>query len=270
MKRVTNINRIVIVITILLAATARSQNRPTGAENEMDKKYTPNSNSIFNSLNQKREVFGESGIYAKNIIAYAPTAILRQKVLFFYQRDLGSGICLILGGGKAFGQDVLQHLGIQLKTFYNVSQGLSGSQIISNSTYSDCGPYLYGGIRYYFSEKTFEDGYVEFSFRHERMEYVLDSYVNNWRVEGTRNATFKMNALSFGYGYTFMVGPKKNFCHELYMNFGVKQFTYSKFDVYDLKINNGATERVYLKSGGERTFIVYPAINMGYIFGFGF
>ena len=54
-------------------------------DNELDKKYTPPQNSIFNNLNVKNNQ-SSSGreVEIKNAIKFCPTLLLRQKVAFFY------------------------------------------------------------------------------------------------------------------------------------------------------------------------------------------
>jgi hypothetical protein len=241
------------------------------AEGDQDKKYTPNPSSIFNSMNKKREDGGSSDIIIKNMFSYCPTALFRQKAMFFYQRDMGQGIVVNLGLGKAFGDDVLQQILLAAKSLGADNTSLTPYDMLDNSTYYSSTPYYYFGMRYYFSGNAFEDGFVDLAYRHESMEYLLNPTINSTRVAGSNSVNFKMNAFSFGYGYTILTGRKNNFSHEFFINFGIKYFKYTNFET--VKYQNPLTqtaEDVYVKSVFEKSLIIYPAINMGYSFGFGF
>ncbi|MES2679624.1 MAG: hypothetical protein V4635_07050 [Bacteroidota bacterium] len=263
--------KIIILSSFLFAGFLTfGQDKPQ-IDGDQDKKYTPNPSSIFNSLNKKREDGGSSDVTIKNMITYCPTALFRQKVMFYCHRDLGQGIVVNLGLGKAFGDDVLQQVFLGIKSVTSDYTVLSSYDMLSNATYYSSTPYYYVGLRYYFSGNSFEEGFVDLAYRHESLEYLLNPDINSKKVAGSNSFNLKMNAFSFGYGYTILTGRKNNFSHEFFINFGIKYFKHSYFEV--VQYRNPVTyvdEDVYVKSPYEKKMIIYPAINMGYSFGFGF
>jgi hypothetical protein len=240
-------------------------------DRDPDKKYTPNKNSIFNNLLTKNTEPGSSGTTEiRNVIKFCPTLLLRQKVALFYERDIASAFSINFGIGKAFGNDYLQYLYLSAFSDFNTGSTLAAGQVMDNSEYTGSKPMLHVGFKIFFSGTTFEDGYVEFNYRRETMDYTLNSNVGGYRVEKGNLASFKMNAFSFGFGYMDVSGVRNNITHEFFMNFGIKNFSFTSFVAYD-KLNTwGQTERVYERTHLESQARILPSFNMGYIFGFGF
>src|ERR1041384_2823795 len=81
-------------------------------EQELDNKYTPNQNSIFNNLLKKGNSSSSSSddIEIKNSVQFCPTLMFRQKVGLFYERELGGPLSIVVGVAKAFGNDIFQSL----------------------------------------------------------------------------------------------------------------------------------------------------------------
>lgn len=265
---VSRLRHIFFVAAVLCCRTGLySQDKQVVTDNEQDKKYTPNASSIFNNLNKAKES-GSSSTTIKNLVKFCPTMILRQKVMFYYERQLMDNFTINFGVGKAFGDDFLQRSFFVSKELSDDGNKLSSYVLLSNSKFDKSTPYLYGGARIYFSSTTFDEGFIEVAYRNENLEYLLNTEVNGYRVDGSNRAKFKMNAFSFGYGFIEMVGPKNNFCHELYINFGIKYFRYTQFDKVPTSVVN--SQYVYQKTNLEQKVRVLPAINVGYCFGFGF
>lgn len=244
-------------------------------DNELDKKYTPPLNSIFNNLNAKTNKSSSGNdVEIKNAIKFCPTLVLRQKVVFFYEREITKGFSINAGLGKAFGEDVFE------KTFFDEfsladnyeGKYLSAGALLENSKRDDSSPLISIGFRIYFSGKSFDGGFVDFNYRNERVDYVLNSTtVNSYRIEGSNRASFKINAFSFGFGHTFVGGQKNNITHELFLNFGIKLIKFPEYKKFDNVVSQfGNTETVYRRTAAEVSARILPAFNMGYVFGFGF
>jgi hypothetical protein len=240
-----------------------------GQNEDYDKKYTPNESSIFNNLLKKNENRYSSEIEIKNSIKFYPTMAIREKIFFSYEVDLGRGFCLGAGLGKAFGKDYLES-----SLFFDWSSfdkmGLTAGTLISNASYTSSQPLLALGVKIYYSGKTFDGGYVEFLYRHERMSYMLDPEVDGYRVDGPNDLIFKMNAAYFGFGFTGTSGEKNNFTHDFYIQLGIKNFKYTEYETMTVAIGPYNSENICRQAGTLGSARILPAINIGYAFGFGF
>lgn len=257
------------VIIILLFFSGKAQTH------DLDKQYTPGSNSIFNSdPNSKNN--NRSGItQVKNMIKFSPTMLFREKAVLFYEREIIKGITVIGGIGKAFGDDVFQKSYLELfSSTQPGSNSLSPDEILSNSKYYGSSPYLFVGMRAYFSEHTFDESYIELSYSHEKMSYSInDDYIRDINYVSAANdnyVTFKMQAFSFGYGYSTLAGPKSNLSHTLHLNFGVKFLYFDEISAYTFSsVTNGQVPG-YQKTGSTLQTKIVPSVSLGYTFGFGF
>jgi hypothetical protein len=124
---------------------------------------------------------------------------------------------------------------------------------------------LSGTLRMYFSGHVFGEGYMDFTYRRESMDYKLTGSPNGYRIEGLDIATFKMNAFFFGFGHNWVGGNKNNITHNVFINFGIKQFEITKY----VDTQSGY-DHVYRRTNDVVTTRILPAVNMGYIFGIGF
>lgn len=261
---------IFIVALLFIGFKGQSQVIVPEKDNEFDKKYTPGQNSIFNNLNKKKSESNSGDIEIKNSIKFCPTMIFRQKVGFFYEREILKGIAINFGLGKAFGEDVFEQLFLSTFSELYTPNTITAGDLLVNATHDGGSPFIQSGLRLYYSGNIFEDGYVEISHRFEKMDYILDPKVDGYRVEGSRNISFKMNAFSFGFGHTFVGGSKNNITHDLFVNFGMKLYTYPQYDRIEISNPFGSSETVYRRTSFELSARILPAINFGYAFGFGF
>jgi hypothetical protein len=232
-------------------------------DHEMDRRYTPNANSIFNNLLRKPNEKVAADF--KNSIKICPTMLIRQKAILFYERTLNDPITLHIGIGKAFGEDFFQDVGLSLGSFDD-NDVLDPSVMVLNSDYYDSGVLLSAGARIYFNETAFEEGYIDFFYRRESMSYRMASKQNGIRVEGSTIAEFRMSAFYFGFGYGWVGGSNSNFTHDIYFNFGLKQFSVPKY----VKNQSANGEQYYRRSSETISVRLLPALNVGYIFGIGF
>ncbi|MBA2610596.1 MAG: hypothetical protein H0U95_01405 [Bacteroidetes bacterium] len=258
---------IIIFVLIFRTVLSVAQINP---ENELDKKYRPSENSIFNSLNKKNEKSYSSSIEIKNGLNFCPTALFRSRVLFYYEREIYKGLVFNIGVGKAFGKDFLQYTYFATFNSGHLNNTLTPSDILGYSSFSGSSPYLSVHLRLYYSGKAFDGGYVDFNYAHERTDFLLNSRIYDWPVNGSRNGSFTMNAYNFGFGYTYTGGRKNNFIHEFFTSFGTKFFTLSSFERVDGTTSIGSPNSYYRKISFETYARIFPAVNFGYIFGFGF
>lgn len=239
---------------------------------KLDKKYTPNQNSVF-SITAKRKGGSESSaeITIRNLIKFCPTALFRQKALLYYDFDLIDGLALTAGIGKSFGEDYLQKIYLTGGFGDLTSPKLSLYTLFDNATYTGSSIFLSGGLKYYFSGKTFDENFMAFNYSRERMDYTLNATIDNRIVTGDdKVVSFKVNSFSFGYGFTSLSGPRNNFCHEFFMGCGVRFINYSEIDMMNNVSGPYAPNPTYYKTGAELKTRIFPSVNISYLFGFGF
>lgn len=242
-------------------------------DNELDKKYTPPQNSIFNNLNVKNNQSSSgSEVEIKNAIKFCPTLLLRQKVAFFYEREITKGFSFNVGLGKGFGSDIFERTVLDILSIDDKSEYLKAGRLLKNSKYDDSSPLISAGVRIYYSGKSFDRGFVDFNCRTERVDYILNSTkIDGYTIEGSNKLSFSVNAFTFGFGHTFISGQKNNITHELFMNFGIKFFKFPEYKRFDNVVSQyGITETIYRRTNAEVTARILPSFNMGYVFGFGF
>lgn len=264
--------KIFIFYSILLCCIqAFGQDNQIAHDNEQDKKYTPNTNSIFNKLNKRQDQSSSSEINIKNTIKFCPTMLIRQKVMFYYERDLGQGFTLNLGIGKSFGDDVLQKTFLEIRSLASDANTLSAYDMLSNSSFNKSSPFYHFGARYYFSGISYDGGFIDLAYRYENIQYLLSPIINSNAVFGSNDASFRMNAFSFGYGFTALTGQKNNVSHEFYINFGIKYFRYTQYDMVQYQSPySSSSQQIYQWSPLEQKIRILPAMNIGYCIGFGF
>lgn len=240
-------------------------------ENEADKKYTPNPNSIFNNLSKKNSDNGggSDDITFRNSIGVCPTMIARQKVFVSGAFDLGHGICLNPGIGKSFGRDYLESAFLSIFSFgdYDDKVITAGALFTnSNASFNGSSPLLSLAARVYFSGKTFDGGYIDFTYRYERTNYRLNSVVNGIAVSGGNDLRFTMNGAYFTAGSTLV---SNKFTHDFYVSLGIKFLSYTRYDKVSYTTGYNSYYE-YVRSNATLAGRIFPAISMGYIFGFGF
>lgn len=246
----------------LLGFVAQAQHVPV--DNELEKKYTPNSNSIFNDLQRKQsEISGGSSSSFKNAIKFTPTALLRQKVLFWYERELFSKFTVNLGVGKPFGKDIMQQVWFALfNEFTPRTDYVAVGKMQENGNFSGSGLTLAIAPRIYF-DGAFEDSFFELVYMHERVDLMLQENQPplNAPIKGNKNVSFEMNSLSLNWGITWRAGRKEKLVNDFIIGLGAKYFTYDAFYAYP---------SYYQKSGHRLNTILFACASFGYSLGFGF
>lgn len=244
-------------------------------DNEFDKKYTPAQSSIFNNLNRKNKEnpSGGSSIDIKNSIKFSPTMLLRQKIGFFYERQVAEGFSVEFGLGKAFGRDVIEIVGLEAFTLDEEDANSAGAGLILNSgEYSGSSPLVHAGLRLYYSGESFDGGYINLFYRFERLSYTLPATMNDLRVEGSRQADFRMNSFNCGFGYSTVSGIKSNITHDFFISIGIRMYEYTKFEEAEVPLFGSyySSERIYRATTSTNTVRLAPSINISYSLGFGF
>jgi hypothetical protein len=241
-------------------------------DNDFDKKYTPGPNSPFNSRNNNSNSSSSSEVTFKNAIKFCPTMIFRQKVGFYYERQVTKGFSFTGGLGKAFGPDIFEQLYFQEFSVQYDENVMNTGEMYSNSEYKGSSPFFSLGIKVYYSGNVFEDGYIEFMYRRERVDYTLKPQSMSVKVEGSTALEFQVNSFSFGIGHIFNGGTNGKMTHEIFWNMGVKYFQVPKFDVVQVPSYSyyGSTEPIYRRSQLTMNARILPSMSFGYIFGFGF
>lgn len=240
--------------------------------NDLDKKYQPSENSIFNKSKRKSEISRTGLIELNNCIKFSPTAILSRKILFLYERQIVDGFTFNLGVGKAFDADRVSRILFSEFTDRSGEMIMYPASVITNSEYDESSVLLQGGLRFYYSGQTYDEGYIEINFRQETMNYILNSKVDGYKVEGSRVVKMVMKMYNFGYGYTLVAGKNNNFIHDFFLNFGINYCKYTRFSLVESNtpFNNGYYDMVYRGTTSFPVVRLLPFINVGYAFGFGF
>jgi hypothetical protein len=241
-------------------------------DSELDKKYTPNENSIFNNLRKKNSnsTFSSEVCDFENAVYFTPSMLLRKKVYFCYERKMSDFFMFGAGLGKAFDSDFLQELGgffSSTNDFYS-NDVLNAYDIYKNSTYTSSSPLLQLDIRYY-PEKVFEEAFAELSYRFETMRYMLNDAIVLTPASSSREVIFTMQSLTIGYGYAWLAGKNKKMVNKFFMNAGVKYIKYPRFDNTNQRTYNYLGD-VYERNETEFKTNIFLTINIGYSFGFGF
>ena len=265
------------LLPLLLFCMFLNLRSQTVTDNELDKKYTPNSTSIFNKFTKKSNgTYSSSSpeVTFSNCIKFNPLLFLRQKIGIFYERKITGGLSVVGGIGKAFGPDAIQNFAYEINVSgLNSPPGnLSPSQIIGFSNYFSSGVLLSGSIKIYFSGNAFEESCVEFNYRRETMNYLLDPLKSKpYIIDGENLAKFKMSQFSFGYCFSGVTGKNNNIINEFYFNFGMKLFTFTEFETYRNTLAGSTTTESFIRTSGlNGSFKLVPSLNVGYSFGFGF
>lgn len=261
---------LVTIITFLYLFSS-GQSIIQDKDNEFDKKYTPSQNSLFNNLNKKNnQSSNSSSIEIKNSVKYCPTILLRQKVVFFYERQVSNGLSINFGIGKAFGKDFMEQVYLSGFSELYTPNTLSAGDIQQAGAYYGSTALISVGMRLYYSGKSFDGGFVDLNFRRETMKFLLPDAINGYPILGSKTANFKTNTFSFGFGHTFVGGQKNNITHELFTNFGIKLITYSRYNEVPSNNPSSYTSNQYVRASTDLTTRILPAVNFGYVFGFGF
>ena len=272
MMRAHNHSYLLAVVFLLNALLVKSQ-QPEAPKNELDAKYTPNASSIFNTMKKSGDGISPSNvdISFKQAVKFYPFTFFRQKVYLSYERELFKGLSLDLGVGKAFGTDFLQNTFLTSFSSFKESNVLDPTSVFDNSSYTGSWPLLSAGAKVYFSGTTFEEAFMEFNYRYERTNYLLNNTIGSSRIDGENDMVFNMQNFNVGFGYTGISGAKNNLVHQFYFNFGAKLFNFTRYDIQSVKKFNGSgNEIIYVKSSEMVSVRIIPAINIGYCLGFGF
>ena len=143
-------NYSLIPLTFLLTLQGLLTAQNTKGNNELDNKYSPSENSIFNSLHKKRNNSNSvaEAIDLENAVNFTPTMLLRRKIFFNYERKVGDDFVVSLGLGKALGGDFFQEGGdlSVIDEDPDIRNTFVAYQIYSHSTYSGSSPLLFAGV----------------------------------------------------------------------------------------------------------------------------
>jgi hypothetical protein len=262
---------IFLIVCFFSSAYFTAQNNQGG--NELDKKYTPPENSIFNSANKSNVTTrGSNDITIKNAIKLFPTMLFRQKVLFAYERSIVNGFTLQFGIGKSFGKDFLELVYFQLKDdSYDVNSP-SFSNIMSSSNYSSSSPYIAFGAKAFFSGISFDGMYAELNFRSEKIDYTLvQNKIDGYPVTGSTRFSSTYRSVNFGLGYAGYSGAKNNITHDFYIQIGIRSYQSPIYQKYEVPFSQYGGSTIYYQNTNQtESGRLLGTVAMGYVFGFGF
>ncbi|HQQ93984.1 MAG TPA: hypothetical protein PLQ93_05480 [Bacteroidia bacterium] len=249
-----------------------SQVNTGNSSNDLDFKYQPNSNSIFNRANTRNDKeSADQGKHFSNVVKFHATALFRQKILFSYNRKISGNLVGEISLGQAFGPDFFQnaYMSVFLNN-YGTNQILSLYDLMPLCSYSSSSPYIGAGLRIYMQDDCFEGSYVSLQYRREKAEYLLDKLNSGYAVTGSNIAQFRMTGFSLAYGYTWFSGKSNTVFNEFEMGFGIKFFEYTEFGVDDSNNTYPNYTTYYYNTGNTQTAKIIPSFNLSYAIGFGF
>jgi hypothetical protein len=252
---------VLAIATVLAALPMHSQ----VTEPELDKKYTPNESSIFNTLLKRNESSSSPEITFYNSLRFCPTMLIRQRIGILYERKIFDGLSLGIGAAKIFGNDVFENANLALQGL-DEQKVLDPNTMFANSVFSPVRPLLMGSLRLYFGSNAFDGSYIELTYKNQKLDYALNSTINTYKVDSDNVVHMNMNGYTFGYGYSWTGGKKNKITHDFFFNVGIKLVNYTRFEL----VNVNSFVSMYKRTNEEVTMRILPSVNIGYSFGFGF
>jgi hypothetical protein len=259
---------VLYILIPLLFTTLRAQT------NELDNQFSPPPKSVFDINPLHMSGNSNDGADRKNFIKLMPTMLARQRVVALFEREVFSNFSAYIGLGKAFGDDVFQKAFLQLFSSFGFdNKRLYPDEILTNSKFNKSSPLLMLGVRTYFGETTFRDGFFDFNYRYEKVGYMLeeDFISRNNYISSDKIINFRMHAINLGYGYSTVLGDKNNFSSEFFFSVGMKYFMFDEIRIAERTLPGYIGTQTYTEKSGKFSIArIIPSINIGYCFGFGF
>lgn len=249
----------------------------TGNPNEQDEQYTPKGNGPLSASKKNSSSSSSSwnGDYPKNIVKFTPTALVRNLVIFSYERNFAEYFSVVGSVGFNTNKDRLfATLGSEMDIFEsqrNSPNTVSISEIMRTSTHAGISPY------FSISAKLFYDSY--FFDNTSFFEFMYMNYSNKLNYQNTdvgafvlSNPELKVNYSIYAlkWGYQFVTEGKIKTTHEIFFTAGYRTTKYNTV-VYTEDYNG-------VSYNYNRYYSVIPAkqsayglmLGMGYTFGIGF
>jgi len=267
----------ITVVVLFLLNVAVAQTQPP---NELDKQFTPDANSIFNSSGKNGKVKGGGhSVEIQNAIKFNPLLIPRSIFALFYERKIIDGLSLTGGLGFCYNTD-------KISGFFNSedftlgfgnTDKLSFSGILSNSTFDGGGPFLSAGVRiytggYFSAADNFNSGYFEINYRFTSVNLRLNPTINsNDKLAGDGTVNIRNSGFNLIYGYQLSTEGSIKTTHDFYLGTGIKSVRYDEFTRTLVDPNNGYSPSYYQCSPtGAKISQIRFMIIAGYAFGIGF
>lgn len=262
----------------------------TGLPNDLDSKYTPDKNPLFNSssdvytANSKNS--NDPGI--KNVVSFDIVNLGRSQATFYYERAINKILSAQVGIGTTFAKDQIQQtfipVGITVfannneNNYNNTTNGSSRSltDILKGSNYSSSGIFFAAGIKLYVSGTAPKGVFFQVGTTYAVSNLLFNQNNNNnyngYPLVGSPNITVKNLNFNFTWGYQFIVGVGKvKFVNTVYAGIGIKKITYTDVVDYPSYYNSNTANYTtpYTGIDGTQKTVVMPSIIVGFSIGMG-
>jgi hypothetical protein len=258
-------------LTVLFTAHTCCYLSQNDNSRNLDEKYTPNDNSIFNVFARPGSRSSYLNTSYQNYITFCPTLMARQKIVFAFEHCLNNRIRINAGIGRSFGTDLIRRAGLNYTESYSLSfsDNLSEADIMQYGSFSKGGFILAGGIKFIIKSPDENTSiYLSLNYRHDRLNYVLPATISIYDVIGDNSAKINLNVLSGGMGYILTNTVQKRFTHEIFV---LANCTVSSFTNFQLQTGSLQNKNTY-KMNDQNPLITKPSfgVSFGYALGFGF
>jgi hypothetical protein len=275
------------IFSCFAVSIAYAQDKNPAQKNDLDKLYTPDKNSIFNSKgNGQGNSYSELGI--NNVVKVNLALLVRSTAGLFWERKISNNVTLQPGVGVVVGKDVLmEYIGSEMnitpspRSYYIVPFG----ELIKTGYFKGAGIFGSFSGRYYLgnsvNSETFRTGYFELNLRYSTMN--LDIHKSSIDYNGYSSSNYYMPVSSVAnfrtvsfyaiYGYQACTTGRIKTTHDFYFGGGFRSVSYSSYVKNEnYPASNQSNQIVYvnayMKSG--RVSALIPSFVAGYSFGFGF
>lgn len=247
-----------------------------GQSNDLEQKYTPKKNGIFNTSSNKTSTSTSKKIETiQNNIGFNPIVLFRNQILFHYEYARDNSIVFRGELGYCYGKDQVQSL-IEVGdiVFGNDDDHINLGTMYSTSELKSGGLCFGAGVKFFSFDNVFDGGYFMVSYRHSSNEI-------NWRTENTTYDSFgnsttstvnlpikiSNNSFNFIYGYQLSGYGKNPVIHDFYFGFGLKNVKYTGYEY-----GNGGYGTSYstIQKTADDARLLVPTLLLGYTFSIGF
>jgi hypothetical protein len=276
----------IILVFCFFCGGMYAQEKP-GQPNELDDKYLPGENSLFN--NESSSSSNKNNDEFKNIISFNPTMMLRQIASLEYSRKVVDYVAVQAGIGLCFGQDFIASMGNNselldgrnntystdsLVTYYSLQRASSFSKNSLFSTFSvkfllddDWGSYIEVNSRFYSNN---------FSINESKLNSYNNYYGDKTIFNGTPDFKVTNTVFNILLGGHAVSDGKIGISHDFFVGFGLRIASYNTYQVSTIKTYDPSSSyystnsTVIYNDAPEKQKIYAPSIVFGYKVGIGF
>ncbi len=230
-----------------------------------EKNYSEN--CLFPSIDEKT---GKNNSI-NNLIKLSPSALLRQRVILFYDRKVWDKLFVSFSLGYIFGRDNFELSYVELfKSYTDYAETLNPGTLIKGAKFLYALPSTSVGFKYFFNDwSANRNTFFQIDYRFEGVNYTLNKSIldRNNISEEQKNFNFIFHHASVGIGHLSFFGKRKNLFNEIGLSVGYK---WLKYDEYKMSHDPTMSLTAYHKTHKKLATSVFPTIHIRYSIGLGF